>query len=133
MSTSLHGIRASAGGLRGGLKEDNWSAWYAKMKAGLRVNKILDLTTGTRARPPDPPSPVRDSGGVINQEAINEAERLLEKYEDDFCMAASLIVQTLSDEIFHIVEAVSEDPVAMWRALVDRFERVTEQAADLAE
>ena len=45
----------------------------------------------------------------------------LEKYEDDFCMAASLIVQALSDEIFHIVEAVSEDPVAMWRALVDRF------------
>ena len=135
MSTSLHGIRASAGGLRGGLclKEDNWSAWYAKMKAGLRVNKILDLTTGTRVRPPDPPGPIRDSGGVKNQDAIDEAERLLEKYEDDFCMAASLIVQALSDEIFHIVEAVSEDPVAMWQALVDRFERVTEQAADLAE
>ena len=48
-------------------------------------------------------------------------------------MAASLIVQALSDEIFHIVEAVSEDPIAMWRALVNRFERITEQAADFVE
>ena len=88
---------------------------------------------GTRLRPPDPPSPIEGTGGVTNQDAIDKAERLVDKYEDDFCMAASPIVQALSDEIFHIVEAVSEDSVDMWRALVDRFERVTEHAADLAE
>ena len=41
-------------------------------------------------------------------------------------MAANLIVRALDDEIFHIAEAVSKDPIAMWTALVERFERVTE-------
>ena len=135
MSTSSHGITASARGLRGGLclKEDNWSAWYAELKAGLRVDKVLDLTMGTRVRPPNPPGPIEGTGGITNQDAIDKAEKLVEKYEDDFCLAASLIVQALNDEIFHIVEALLEDLIAMWRALVDRFERVTEQTADLAE
>lgn len=45
-------------------------------------------------------------------------------------MAASLIIRALSDEIFHIVEAVSEDPIAMCTTLAERFERVTEHVSD---
>ena len=41
-------------------------------------------------------------------------------------MVASLIVQALSDEIFHSVEAMSKDPIAIWLALVDRFERASD-------
>ena len=135
MSTSPHGIAASARGLRGGLrlKEDNRSAWYAKLKAGLRVDKMLDLTMGTRVRPPNPPGPIEGTGGITNQYAVDKAEKLVEKYEDGFCSAASFIVQALNDEIFHIVEALLEDLIAMWRALVDRFERVTGQTAALAK
>ena len=103
------------------------------MKAGLHVNKILDLTMGTRVRHPDASSPIQGPSGVTNEDATGKPEKLVEEYEVDFCMATSLIVQALSNEIFHIVGALSKDPIAMWRALVDRFERVTKQSADFAK
>ena len=77
-----------------------------------------------------PPGPIEATGGIMNEDIIVRAEKIAEKYDDNFCMAASLIVQTLSDEIFDIVEAVSEDPIAMWRALVDRYERMTGSLTD---
>ena len=83
MSTSSHGITTSARGLRGGicLKEDNRSAWYAELKAGLRVDKTLDLTMGTRVRPPNPPGPIEETGGITNQDAIDKAEKLAYRVE----------------------------------------------------
>ena len=54
------------------------------MKAGLHVKKILDLTMWTRVSSPDPPGPIEGTGGVVNQNAIDKAEKLVEKYEDDF-------------------------------------------------
>ena len=78
------------------LKEHNWSAWYAKLKARLCVDKILDLTVGTRVRLPDPPGPIEGTGGVKNVDAIDKAESIVEKYKDDLSMAASPIVQALS-------------------------------------
>ena len=89
------------------------------MKARLRVNKILNLNMGTRIRLPNTLVPIEGTVGITNQDAIGKADKLVE----------NLIVQAHSDEIFHIVEVVSKDPITMWTALVKRFERVTQEAA----
>ena len=122
----LHGIGASAGSYR-------WSV-SRKTIGPHSTPKYRRDSVSTRSRRkehrPDPPGPIEATGGIMNEDIIVRAEKIAEKYDDNFCMAASLIVQTLSDEIFDIVEAVSEDPIAMWRALVDRYERMTGSLTD---
>ena len=56
----------------------------------------------------------------ITEQAVDLAEQEVLEFIHVVGETADLIVQ---DEIFHIVEAVSADPIAMWRAPVDRLNR----------
>ena len=73
MNDTEHGIRA--GSLRSGyeLTDQNFVAWEAKMSRALDNVEALELTLGTKLRPPPPPAPTIVSGAVTNQRAIDAA------------------------------------------------------------
>ena len=54
-------------------------------------------------------------------------------FDKEAAKAASLIVQSLSDDIYMVIDSISKDPKEIWTWLVARFERITANEADRVE
>ena len=109
------------------LRKDNHRAWSSKTKAQLKVMDCWRLVTGTEAVPSiTAPSGTRSAGTaatvVIRVAWVKKRDR-----------AAALLITSISDEELHTVQAVDEDPVAIWNRLKEKFERRSEAEAESAQ
>ena len=136
-----HGIRAvSSDGTRfraisNQLNKDNYSQWSARLKGILTVNKVWDIVSEQRIRPPRPISHVFGEE-VATPEAIEEAAIVADNYDryrDDFNRAACLLAESISDPVLDGITSILADPVAVWKKLERKFARVSELGKSAAQ
>ena len=105
------------------LRKDNYRAWSSKSKAQLKVMDCWRLVSGTEAEPPVIAPPGATSAAlIIKAQWVKRRDR-----------AAALLITSISDEELHIVQAVDEDPVAIWNRLQEKYERRSEAEAESAQ
>ena len=79
------------------------------------------------------PTTYRHFGVVTNQAAIDTMKKAGADWDKEAAKATSLIVQSLSDDIYMVIDSVSMNPKEIWTRLVARFERITATEADRVE
>ena len=68
-----------------------------------------------------------------NQVSIDAATKELETYNKDFARAACLLINTISDAKMYHIRSVIKDPIATWRKLQEKNERISEMEAEVVQ
>ena len=121
------GIRADGHRPMAVLRKDNYRAWSSKSKAQLKVMDCWRLVSGTKAEPPATAPP--GAGSARTVAALIIKARWVKKRD----RAAALLITSISDEELHTIQAVDEDPVAIWNRLKEKYERRSEAEAETAQ
>ena len=80
------------------------------------------LVSGTEAEPPVIAPPGATSAAlIIKAQWVKRRDR-----------AAALLITFISDEELHTVQAMDEDPIAIWNRLKEKYERRSEAEAKTA-
>ena len=108
------------------LRKDNYKAWSTKLKAQLRVMDCWRLVTATELQPPATGAP----GCTAAETAA--AELLRRNWDRRKDRASAVLITSITDDELHTVQAVDEDPVAIWTRLRENFERRSEAQAETA-
>ena len=106
--------------------KSNYRAWSTKLKAQLKVMDCWQLVSGVELQPPATGPPGCDAP---TQAATVAARRSWDKRND---RAAAVLITSITDDELHTVQAVDEDPVAIWTRLREKIERRSEAEAETA-
>ena len=110
------------------LNKDNYTQWSGRLKGILVANRVWDIVSEQRTRPPRPTSLIFGEE-ESTPEAVAAAKITADKYDaylDDVNRAACLLIETISDPQLLTVNTVLSDPVAIWNKLQQKFARVSE-------
>ena len=112
-------VRAEGSRLVTLLKKDNYRAW-----SQLKVMECWALVTDVELQPAGTGPP-----GCTPAETVVAlgVKRSWDKRKD---RAAAVLITFISDEEFHTVQPVDEDPVLIWTRLKEKFERRSEAQAE---
>ena len=108
------------------LMNSNYRAWSTKLKAQLKVMDCWQLVSGVEVQPPATGPPGCDAA---KQFAAVAARRSWDKRKD---RAAAVLITSITDDELHTVQAVDDDPVAIWIRLREKFERRSEAEVETA-
>ena len=75
------------------------------------------IVSGTET---EPPATVPAGSNI---DVVNAAQLVRTSWLKRADRAATLLITSISDEELHIVQAVDEDPIAIWNRLKEKFER----------
>ena len=121
------GIRAEGYRPMSVLRKDNYRAWSSKTKSQLKVMDCWRIVSGTEV---EPPATVPAGSNIA---VVNAAQLVRTSWLKRADRAAALLITSISDEELHTVQAVDEDPVAIWNRLKEKFERKSEAEAESAQ
>ena len=121
-----NGIRATGLNPVAILKKDNYRSWVVKLKVQLKVMECWELVTGTELQPP---ATAADGADAPTLAAALTLRKSGDKRRDGACAA---IITSISDEELHVVHGIDEDPVATRKRLKEKFERRSEQEAEVS-
>ena len=121
------GIRAEGYRPMSILRKDNYRAWSSKTKSQLKVMDCWRIVSGTEV---EPPATVPTGSNIA---VVNVAQLVRTSWLKRADRAAALLITSNSDEELHTVQAVDEDPVAIWNRLKEKFERKSEAEAESAQ
>ena len=124
--TGISGIRAEGVRPVASLMNINYRAWSTKLKALLKVMDCWQLVSGVELQPPAT-SPF--GSDAATQTAAVATRRSWDKRND---RAAAVLITSITDDELHTVQAVDEDPVAIWTRLREKIERRSEAEAETA-
>ena len=110
------GIRAEGYRPMSVLRKDNYRAWSSKTKSQLKVMDCWRIVSGTQV---EPPATVPAGSNIV---VVNAAQLVRNSWLKRADRAAALLITSISDEELHTVQAVDEDPVAIWNRLKEKFE-----------
>lgn len=116
------------------LKGENYTAWAVRMRLVFKANKVWEIVEGIDVRPPPPPALVlANANNPGNVAAVVAANQAMIEFETSVTRAVFLIQESVSDDILHSIEDISNDPAAIWTTLHRKFARTSELQYESAQ
>ena len=122
------GIKVREGAMRPILilKNNDHKAWSSNMKSSLKVMDCWLMITGVEVIPLAT-APACSTGAKRDASLVLRAS-----WDKQWDRPAAILIDSLSDEEIHIVQAVDEDIVQIWDRVREKFERRSEGEAETA-